>query len=59
METTPPDDLLDKTGRAYPAWNEDAIKQCLFLYLGLLPLNHSLVLPVIQNYTIASNDVKK
>ena len=28
---------------ALQAWNEDTIKMCLYLYLGLLPNNHKLI----------------
>ena len=59
MESSPPYDLLDKSGRAYSAWCEEAIKQCLFLYLGLLPLKHALLLPIATNFSSCSIDVKR
>ena len=34
-------------------WNEDTIKLCLYLYLGLLPVNHTL----IHEYVIWRHDV--
>lgn len=40
-------------------WNEDTVRQCLFLYLSLLPLNHQLVHELASVYTEAIADIKR
>lgn len=40
-------------------WTEDTVRQCLFLYLSLLPLNHRLVHELASVYTEAIADIKR
>lgn len=40
-------------------WTEDTVRQCLFLYLSLLPLNHQLVHELASVYTEAIADIKR
>jgi len=41
------------------AWSEEAIKLCLYLYLGLLPVNHKLIHELANVYTATSGDIKR
>ncbi|XP_033990524.1 symplekin [Trematomus bernacchii] len=40
-------------------WTEETVRQCLFLYLSLLPLNHRLVHELASVYTEAIADIKR
>lgn len=40
-------------------WTEETVRQCLFLYLSLLPLNHKLVHELASVYTEAIADIKR
>lgn len=40
-------------------WTEETMRQCLFLYLSLLPLNHRLVHELASVYTEAIADIKR
>lgn len=40
-------------------WTEDTIKLCLYLYLGLLPVNHKLIHELATVYTATAPDVKR
>lgn len=50
--------LFVETEVAAP-WTEDTVRQCLFLYLSLLPLNHRLVHELASVYTEAIADIKR
>ncbi|XP_064408748.1 symplekin isoform X2 [Latimeria chalumnae] len=40
-------------------WTEDTVKQCLYLYLALLPQNHKLIHELASVYTEAIADIKR
>ena len=40
-------------------WTEETIKQCLYLYLALLPHNHRLIHELAAVYTEAIADIKR
>uniref|UniRef100_A0A673JEH2 Symplekin-like n=1 Tax=Sinocyclocheilus rhinocerous TaxID=307959 RepID=A0A673JEH2_9TELE len=40
-------------------WTEETVRQCLYLYLSLLPLNHCLVHELAAVYTEAIADIKR
>lgn len=40
-------------------WTEETIKQCLYLYLALLPQNHKLIHELASVYTEAIADIKR
>lgn len=40
-------------------WTEESVRQCLYLYLSLLPLNHRLVHELASVYTEAIADIKR
>ena len=40
-------------------WTEDSIKSCLYLYLDLMPVNHSLIHPLSQIYIGSISEVKR
>ncbi|XP_048045574.1 symplekin isoform X1 [Megalobrama amblycephala] len=40
-------------------WTEETVRQCLYLYLSLLPLNHRLVHELASVYTEAIADIKR
>ncbi|XP_035383581.1 symplekin isoform X1 [Electrophorus electricus] len=40
-------------------WTEETVRQCLYLYLSLLPLNHRLVHELAAVYTEAIADIKR
>lgn len=40
-------------------WTEETIKQCLYLYLALLPHNHKLIHELASVYTEAIADIKR
>jgi len=41
------------------AWSDERIKLCLYLYLGLLPVNHRLIHDLANVYTSAVADIKR
>lgn len=41
------------------SWTEETVRQCLYLYLSLLPLNHCLVHELAAVYTEAIADIKR
>ncbi|KAM8857562.1 symplekin isoform 1-T2 [Synchiropus picturatus] len=49
----------DKDTEVAAPWTEDTVRQCLFLYLSLLPLNHKLVHELAAVYTEAIADIKR
>ncbi|CAL1582661.1 unnamed protein product [Knipowitschia caucasica] len=49
----------DKDTEVASPWTEDTVRQCLFLYLSLLPLNHRLVHELASVYTEAIADIKR
>jgi symplekin len=61
LQTSPPSELL--TGRikleSPGVWTEDTIKICLYLFLGLLPVNHKLIHELANIYTAALADIKR
>lgn len=40
-------------------WTEETVKQCLYLYLALLPQNHKLIHELASVYTEAIADIKR
>uniref|UniRef100_A0A914WJ65 Symplekin/Pta1 N-terminal domain-containing protein n=1 Tax=Plectus sambesii TaxID=2011161 RepID=A0A914WJ65_9BILA len=40
-------------------WDEHTIRACLYLYLNLLPLDHSLIQKLAEVYALANTEVKK
>lgn len=40
-------------------WTEETVRQCLYLYLSLLPVNHRLVHELAAVYTEAIADIKR
>lgn len=49
----------DKDTEVAAPWTEETVRQCLFLYLSLLPLNHKLVHELASVYTEAIADIKR
>ncbi|KAL6101329.1 sympk [Pungitius sinensis] len=49
----------DKDTEVASPWTEETVRQCLFLYLSLLPLNHRLVQELASVYTEAIADIKR
>uniref|UniRef100_A0A8C5E4W0 Symplekin n=1 Tax=Gouania willdenowi TaxID=441366 RepID=A0A8C5E4W0_GOUWI len=49
----------DKDTEVAAPWTEETVRQCLFLYLSLLPLNHQLVHELASVYTEAIADIKR
>ncbi|XP_061142182.1 symplekin isoform X1 [Syngnathus typhle] len=49
----------DKDTEVASPWTEETVRQCLFLYLSLLPLNHKLVHELASVYTEAIADIKR
>uniref|UniRef100_A0A1A7XW59 Symplekin n=1 Tax=Iconisemion striatum TaxID=60296 RepID=A0A1A7XW59_9TELE len=49
----------DKDTEVAAPWTEEDVRQCLFLYLSLLPLNHRLVHELASVYTEAIADIKR
>ncbi|XP_070990586.1 symplekin isoform X1 [Oncorhynchus clarkii lewisi] len=49
----------DKDTEVASPWTEDTVRQCLYLYLSLLPLNHRLVHELASVYTEAIADIKR
>ncbi|KAL4658586.1 symplekin [Arapaima gigas] len=50
---------VDKDTEVASPWTEETVKQCLYLYLSLLPLNHRLVHELASVYTEAISDIKR
>jgi len=40
-------------------WSEETIKLCLYLFLGLLPVDHRLIHDLANIYTAAVADIKR
>jgi len=40
-------------------WSEETIRLCLYLYLGLLPVDHRLIHDLANIYTAAVADIKR
>jgi len=40
-------------------WSEETIKMCLYLFLGLLPVDHRLIHVLANIYTTAVADIKR
>ncbi|KAI0228524.1 Symplekin [Lamellibrachia satsuma] len=63
LQSQPPPELpnvIHATGNsANGGWNEDSIKLCLYLYLGLLPINHRLIHELANVYTGTKPDIKR
>lgn len=57
----PPEMFVNLRNKEYipDAWSEDVIKVCLYLYLGLLPVNHKLIHELAVIYTGAMADIKR
>uniref|UniRef100_A0AAQ5ZCJ3 Symplekin C-terminal domain-containing protein n=1 Tax=Amphiprion ocellaris TaxID=80972 RepID=A0AAQ5ZCJ3_AMPOC len=51
--------LKDESVNVAAPWTEETVRQCLFLYLSLLPLNHRLVHELASVYTEAIADIKR
>ncbi|MBN3313005.1 SYMPK protein, partial [Atractosteus spatula] len=49
----------DKDTEVAAPWTEETVRQCLYLYLSLLPLNHRLVHELASVYTEAIADIKR
>jgi len=47
--------LSDPSG----VWTEESIKVCLYLFLGLLPVDHHLIHDLANMYTAAVADIKR
>lgn len=60
-EEKPPNAILsdEQTAQENPSWNELLMKQCLALFLALLPLNHDLILDLAEVYIQANGDAKR
>jgi symplekin len=53
------DDDDDNTDMIDNNWSEESIKTCLYLYLELIPVNHSLIHPLSQIYIGSISEVKR
>jgi len=40
-------------------WSDENVKLCLYLYLGLLPVDHQLIQDLAVVYTAAVADIKR
>uniref|UniRef100_A0A8C4MZF0 Symplekin scaffold protein n=1 Tax=Eptatretus burgeri TaxID=7764 RepID=A0A8C4MZF0_EPTBU len=49
----------DQDTEVAASWTEEGIKQCLFLFLSLLPVNHRLIHELAAVYTEAIADIKR
>ncbi|XP_066559838.1 symplekin isoform X1 [Amia ocellicauda] len=49
----------DKDTEVASPWTEETVRQCLYLYLALLPLSHRLVHELASVYTEAIADIKR
>ncbi|KAL8219837.1 UNVERIFIED_CONTAM: hypothetical protein K2H54_034687 [Gekko kuhli] len=61
VHPNPPSVLFgaDKDTEVAAPWTEETIKQCLYLYLALLPQNHKLIHELASVYTEAIADIKR
>ncbi|KAJ8266595.1 hypothetical protein GJAV_G00132310 [Gymnothorax javanicus] len=61
VHPNPPSVLFgaDKDTEVAAPWSEETVRQCLYLYLSLLPLNHRLVHELASVYTEAIADIKR
>ncbi|XP_051631188.1 symplekin-like isoform X15 [Manacus candei] len=61
VHPNPPSVLFgaDKDTEVAAPWTEETIRQCLYLYLALLPLNHKLIHELASVYTEAIADIKR
>ncbi|XP_075464882.1 symplekin isoform X2 [Ascaphus truei] len=61
VHPNPPSVLFggDKDTEVAAPWTEDTVKQCLYLYLALLPQNHKLIHELAAVYTEATADIKR
>ncbi|XP_030648668.1 symplekin [Chanos chanos] len=61
VHPNPPSILFgaDKDTEVAAPWTEETVRQCLYLYLSLLPLNHRLVHELAAVYTEAIADIKR
>ncbi|XP_068854580.1 LOW QUALITY PROTEIN: symplekin [Aphelocoma coerulescens] len=61
VHPNPPSVLFgaDKDTEVAAPWTEETIKQCLYLYLALLPHNHKLIHELASVYTEAIADIKR
>ncbi|XP_063287801.1 symplekin [Pelobates fuscus] len=61
VHPNPPSILFgaDKDTEVAAPWTEDTVKQCLYLYLALLPQNHKLIHELASVYTEATADIKR
>eukprot|EP00062_Callorhinchus_milii_P024346 gi/632984137/ref/XP_007908991.1/ PREDICTED: symplekin [Callorhinchus milii] len=61
VHPNPPSILFgaDKDTEVAAPWTEDTVKQCLYLYLALLPQNHKLIHELAAVYTEAIADIKR
>lgn len=50
---------LSRLAEVAAPWTEETIKQCLYLYLALLPQNHKLIHELASVYTEAIADIKR
>ncbi|XP_043918440.1 symplekin isoform X2 [Protopterus annectens] len=49
----------DKDTEVAAPWTDETVKQCLYLYLALLPQNHKLIHELASVYTEAIADIKR
>ncbi|XP_059807363.1 symplekin isoform X1 [Hypanus sabinus] len=61
VHPNPPSILFgaDKDTEVAAPWTEETVKQCLYLYLALLPQNHKLIHELAAVYTEAIADIKR
>jgi len=41
------------------AWTDETVKMCLYLFLGLLPVDHRLIHDLANVYTASVADIKR
>lgn len=62
LQPSPPSELLSR-GKVKVelagVWSEETIKLCLYLFLGLLPVDHRLIHDLANIYTAAVADIKR
>uniref|UniRef100_A0A8C1XHS2 Symplekin n=1 Tax=Cyprinus carpio TaxID=7962 RepID=A0A8C1XHS2_CYPCA len=51
--------MRDESVNVAASWTEETVRQCLYLYLSLLPINHCLVHELAAVYTEAIADIKR
>ncbi|KAF6079573.1 symplekin [Phyllostomus discolor] len=61
VHPNPPSVLFgaDKDTEVAAPWTDETVKQCLYLYLALLPQNHKLIHELAAVYTEAIADIKR